>query len=500
MRSGALLPKNHLEPMPTHLPRTPVNVSRAKLGRATAEGSTLARFHAACILSLILAASGRAAAAPTQNPKLMAIPENTAVDLGPYTCESPEGAFGGCAAITDYSGMVYDYHNHQLLMFGGGHAGSTGTLRSDVSAFDFATLKWGSAYTPTSCAEMRVDNIDATTASWISTHQPLSRHTYDMLVMSDDPPHLLLLTSGAVGPETCSGPPAQPGFPMQTKVSAYDPVAKTWKFNATPTGEWDSFSVAEQDPVAGMSVIIGSYGLWVYDPRKDSFAGSKYLPVELGYANNLVYSPVDDRMYYFLRGKSTRVLELALDRADWKSSTLTELTGILGGPGERETGYAYDTVNHVIGGAVADGHFSAFDPVKKTWTTVEMKTEPPGAKVGNLAFHEIAYDPVDGVFIFVTDYGSGFRVWAYRYAGAPPTPPADGGTGDAGVPDPVDGGETAADGGTTAEPGDVGGCGCRVDAARSRAPGAVAWALLLGVLAARGRLRSKHRSSLTRSR
>jgi hypothetical protein len=458
----------------THLPRTPVT---------------------ACILLLILAVSGRAAAAPTQNPTLMAIPENTAVDLGPYTCESPEGAFGGCAAITDYSGMVYDYHNHQLLMFGGGHAGSSGTLRSDVSAFDFTTLKWGSAYAPTSCAEMRVDNIDATNASWLSTHQPLSRHTYDMLVMSDDPPHLLLLTSGAVGPETCSGPAAQPGFSMQTKVSAYDPVAKTWKFNATSTGEWDSYSVAEQDPVSGMSVILGSYGLWVYDPRKDSFAGSMYLPAELGYANNLVYSPVDDRMYYFLRGASTRVLELALDRADWKSSTLTELTGIAGGPGERETGYAYDTVSHVIGGAVADGHFSAFDPAKKTWATVEMKTDPPGAKVGSLAFHEIAYDPVDGVFIFATDYASGFRVWAYRYAGAPPTLPPDGGAGDGGVLDPADGGGEAAGGGSSAPSGDDGGCGCRVHAAGPRAPGAVACALLLGALAARRRRGSRQQIS-----
>jgi hypothetical protein len=479
--------------MERHINRATVDASRATIRRSTAGGTTRALFRAACILPLILAVTGRAAAAPAQNPKLMAIPENTAVDLGPYTCESPEGAPGGCSAITDYSGMVYDYHNHQLLMFGGGHAGSTGTLRSDVSAFDFATLKWGSAYAPTSCAEMRVDNIDPTTASWISTHQPLSRHTYDMLVMSDNPPHLLMLTSGAVGPEICSGAPVQPGFPMQTKVSAYDPVAKTWKFNATSTGEWDSFSVAEQDPVSGMSVIIGSYGLWVYNPRDDSYAGTQYLPVELGYANNLVYSPVDDRMYFFQRDMSTRVLELTLDRAEWKASTLTELTGITGGPGEQETGYAYDTVNHVIGGAVADGRFSAFDPAKRIWTTVDMKTDPPGAKVGKMAFHEIAYDPVDGVFIFVTDYASGFRVWAYRHAGAPPVPPTttDGGTEDAGVPG--DGGvEAPTDGGTTALPDDAGGCGCRLNAARERAPGALAWAALLGALAARARRRAAH--------
>ncbi|UQA60473.1 hypothetical protein [Polyangium aurulentum] len=412
---------------------------------------------------------------------MIAIPENTAVDLGPYTCENPEGASGGCAAITDYSGMVYDHHDHQMLMFGGGHAGATGTLRSDVSAFDFAELQWKSAYTPTSCAEMRFDNIDPSNASWISTGQPLARHTYDMLVMGDDPPHLLMLTSGAVGPETCSGPMAPPGFSLQTKVSAYDPVARTWKYHSTSTGDWDSFSVAELDPVSGMVAILGSYGLWIYDPRKDAFAGSKFLPVELGYANNLVYSSVDDRMYYFMRGDSTRVFELALHRDDWGSSTLTELTGVVGGPATLETGYAYDTLNHVIGGAVVDGRFSAFDPVKRTWTTVEMKTEPPGAKVGTLAFHEIAYDPVDGVFLFITDYPSGFHVWAYRYAGTPPAPPGDGGLGDGGgVQAPPEG----------APPEGAGDCGCRLAPPREFATGAVTWGLLIGALTARARRRS----------
>jgi hypothetical protein len=56
-----------------------------------------------------------------------------------------------------------------------------------------------------------------------------------------------------------------------------------------------------------------------------------------------------------------------------------------------------------------------------------------------------------------TGRASGFRVWAYRYAGAPPAPPS---TTDGGIEDA--------------------GCGCRVNAAREHAPGALAWGALLG--------------------
>ena len=79
--------------------------------------------------------------------------------------------------------MVHDPHTHRLFMFGGGHAGTSGTIRSDVSAFDFTTLTWSSDYAPTSCGDMKVGNIDTTNGAWTSTKQPLARHTYDMLVM-----------------------------------------------------------------------------------------------------------------------------------------------------------------------------------------------------------------------------------------------------------------------------------------------------------------------------
>lgn len=375
-------------------------------------------------VTLGFAMESAAVAGPTQNPRLTAIPPNTAIDLGKYTCENPEGAGGGCTSITDYSGMVYDHIHHQLHMFGGGHAQSTGTLRTDVSSFDFTTLTWSSGYTPTSCAEMNLDNMDTTNGSWRSTGQPLARHTYDMLVMVDDPPRMMMMGSGALGGEVCSGSPAPAAFSITTKVGGYDPTTRKWTFGNTILDEWDGYSSAEYDPVSKATMVLGSYGLWAYDAKTDSFFGSQFVPTEIGYANNMVYAPATDRMYYFSRGDRTRVFELALDRAEWKSSTLTELVGSEG-PKTPETGFAYDTVNRVIGGAVVDGSFSAFDPKAKSWNTVVMQTDPPGGTIGSMVFHEIAFDPIDGVYIFLTDYASGFRVWAYRYAGSPPPPPAE---------------------------------------------------------------------------
>lgn len=375
-------------------------------------------------VAVLATATTAAHALPAQNPRLVAIPSNTAIDLGRYGCESPAGEGGHCENITDYSGMVHDPHTHRLFMFGGGHAGTSGTIRSDVSAFDFTTLTWSSDYAPTSCGDMKVGNIDTTNGAWTSTKQPLARHTYDMLVMLDDPPEMLLATSGAVSGETCSGGPAPAGFALQTRIAGYAPTTRKWTYRKTDPGQWDSFSAAELDPVSGATMILGSYGLWAYDAKADAFLGSQFDPTELGYANNLVYARKADRMYYFARGAATRVFELALDRAAWTHSTLTELTSVVG-PASPETGYAYDDVNDVLGGGIVDGQFTAFDPATRSWTTLAMRTDPPGGTIGTLAFHEIAFDPVDGVFLFITDAVSGYHVWAYRFAGAPPSPPAN---------------------------------------------------------------------------
>src|SRR5215831_20481279 len=96
-----------------------------------------------------------------QNPKLISIPQNTALDLGRF-----DGAAGGgvpncytAEAITDYSRFTYDSVNHQMLMFGGGHAS---TPRTDVIKFDFGTLQWTSMYPSMPESGITLANMDQT--------------------------------------------------------------------------------------------------------------------------------------------------------------------------------------------------------------------------------------------------------------------------------------------------------------------------------------------------
>ena len=93
-----------------------------------------------CFATLLLAAGAGAA---TPNPNLN-VPVNTAKDLGAYTSDAPCNP----QTITDYSGFAYDSINHQMLMFGGGHAASA---RTDVDVFDLkaSSPSWKSAYPST---------------------------------------------------------------------------------------------------------------------------------------------------------------------------------------------------------------------------------------------------------------------------------------------------------------------------------------------------------------
>jgi hypothetical protein len=134
-------------------------------------------------------------------------------------------------------------------------------------------------------------------------------------------------------------------------------------------------------------------------------------------------------MYYIERG--TNVYEITLNRTNWAASTVVRVTGMVGGPSSEETGYTYDSVNRIIGGGITNGVFYAYNPLTKTWTTRTMPVQSSaGATPGTTnAYHTVAYDPVDNVFIFLSSGNQGLRTWAYRYAGgAPPagttTPPS----------------------------------------------------------------------------
>ncbi len=360
-----------------------------------------------------------------KNSRLISIPINTAINLGDFSCTNPKGDRGeNCKRATDYSGMVYDQNNHQVLMFGGGH--ST-TFTDSVFIFNFRSLKWKEDYPPTPCTSdfMKKENY-LSRAAWSKGPRgpyprPISRHTYDQLAVVNGLPELILLATPNGYSLSCpprnSWEKSSIKIKQNPKISHYNLIEKKWSFSDEANPDAQPYRIAEYtatefDPVSGAIILLGRYGLYLYDP----YSRIKYrlidystggIAEDLGYANELVYYPPDDRMYYFNRNTKS-VWEVILNRDNFALSTVIKLNVKGDYPKHPEPGYAYDSVNEVIGGAVFNNKFYIFDPKTNTWSNQEIS----GGKPGNMEFHAIAYDPVDNVFIFLT---KGFRTWAYRY-------------------------------------------------------------------------------------
>jgi hypothetical protein len=339
-----------------------------------------------------------------QNAILTGLPENTARNLGSYSAQCADSSFDpdDCRRVADYSRFTYDPERHQIYFFGGGH--ST-TMRDDIDVFHFDSLKWKSAYASTRCSDMTSITTDGT---WSSSGHPVARHTYDQLVYAPNV-HGLFITSPVYGAgycgtfggcsEWCAG-----------KMLFYNPAAKTWTPKNTATNGAHVWS-SEYDPLSRRIISAGGQGLSTYDPVADAKTQHLSSSSITDYADNLVYFPPSDKFYYISRGTTVTVHEVTLNRTNWASSTIQTVTGMSGTPGTGETGWAYDTANHIIGGGVTNGAFFVFDPLAKTWTTKTMQIQGSGTGP-TCNFHCLEYDPVDQVFVF---YGTDFNTWAYCY-------------------------------------------------------------------------------------
>lgn len=356
-----------------------------------------------------------------KNSLLQTIPGNTVVDLGNFSCTNPSGDTESCSKVTDYSGIVYDQNHHQVLLFGGGHAT---TFTDTVFLFDFKTLRWTEDYPPTPCTSefMNEANFSNSPAAWIKGPsgpypRPMSRHTYDHLVVATNLPELIML----IGPNGRSRP-CPPGSWYSSgnpKVAHYLLEKKSWEFSETaetdgrPFYNLFEYTAAEYDPVSGMIILVGRYGLYLYNPynrTKTRLLDNTYkksYSEDIGYANELVYFPPYDRMYYFNRN-SHSVWEVKLDRSNLAKSTVEKISTTGDYPKHNEPGFAYDSANGVIGGAVNNNKFYIFDPKTKAWSNQVVS----GGTPGKMEFHNIIYNPVDNIYIFLT---KGFKTWAYRY-------------------------------------------------------------------------------------
>ena len=310
-------------------------------------------------------------------------------------------------------------------MFGGGH---TSTNYDSLNTFDLNTLKWIEEYPPTPCSWMTKENFHYGQGYWRQGPpdgpypRAAARHTTDQLVVVGD--EFIVLTH-VEGNGPCTGFPKYTSYDFTSlaRPSHYNFQTRTWSFSTADGGQqWPG---AEYDPVSKKIVLLGVVGLDIYDPatktkrraidlsRSPVIMDQKgnRLPNHLYYNNNLVYFPPNQKMYYF-ENRTRRVYELNLNRQDFSKSTITRLDSAGTPPPGNPIGYAYDPVNRVIGGGPIRNTFYVYDPEANEWKSRVVE----GGTPGSIAFHAIAFDPVNNVFIFVTDRDSRRRTWAYRYS------------------------------------------------------------------------------------
>ena len=368
--------------------------------------------------------------APTSpNPKFSGLDENTAVDLGAYTCADrmpEEGIATHCYKITDYSRFNYDPYNHRILMFGGGHAA---TGRTDVDVFSLSTLTWSSLYPTMTCEQIQAGELPGRLdprGFHVPTGHPVARHTFDMTVVAKahGKGQLLLLSN-----EGLSGDCHKRYVARIEAVASLElgpgGSARSWSYSPSFAFPWSYAAAAEFDPVSNKVIVVGSgkgasaSKMWVYDPETSEIVASvnwvEYREID----NNLVYHPPTDAMYMIVRGTPNRVYRIDLDRSSWSQSTST-LLNLAGTPpsSTSTSGWAYDGHAKVIGGGVLGGRFYTLDPNpgQGAWRSQKMKVQSAvGATPDQVVFHHLDYDGVDNVYVFITGHASSKRTWAYRY-------------------------------------------------------------------------------------
>ena len=377
--------------------------------------------RALCLLICLSLVAALSAAEPLRpHPRLQQLGPNQALDLGRYECPTDEDRDESrCETITDYSGLVYHPGRHQLMLFGGGHAA---TYRDDVELFDLASLTWRSAYPPTPCEDRRLDNVDVEAGRWISSNHPIARHSYDLLAVAGEPAELFLFARVQGRGRGCHHlPEDKPYVIAEGRVAAYDPQARTWRYTATPALGF-AFA-AETDPVSGRVLLVDRRSLRTFDPA----SGRMTLQRKLGFpamqaGRSLVYFPPLDRFYYMVQGGRARgevlegVYEIIPNRTNWSDSRIRRMK--VESPGETGHAWAYDPVHELIGGGVHRGRFHAFDPRERRWYVSVIKTDS-GHEVGAVSNYTLAFDPVNGVYVWRSDGPSGQRTWAYRWGYTP---------------------------------------------------------------------------------
>lgn len=311
--------------------------------------------------------------------------------------------------ITDDSGTVFDTKRHQLLIFGGSHGPSQ---EDDIRALDTWTCKWTSLYPSTPRAEMLMANLDMVRGVWLTTGQPVARHTYGLQVVRGDVYHCLAIYCNPDNlPEG-----TLPRF--NGKMFSYDMVAGTFKYSKA-NAPWYHASGSVLDPVSGNIYVIGlgpqaSPGqLWKYDPVADVVSGGVNMAANTQPVD-LVHCPLDDKFYLFEMGGGVR--RITIDRNDITRSVFTVLA-ISGTKPNAPRPNGYPTMSwdgNQFGGCFYQNRFYTFNPITFAWSSTPMQIEAGSPQVADVCFNCSEFDATTGCYVFMQTASTIAQSWAYR--------------------------------------------------------------------------------------
>ncbi len=182
-----------------------------------------------------------------------------------------------------------------------------------------------------------------------------------------------------------------------------------------------------------MSKKSGYLILVVYDPTTDSVIGSAVTVTTISSIGSLVYAPDTDSFWYIgaAPGETYQIVLPAgrtsstslFPNGSWATNVGVSGTSPPSNVGSGQYGFAYDTVNKIVGGFVSNGTFYAFNPATKVWKAVAMQVEAGSVGVPDQSYFCIDFDQSSGCFILLSGYAT-HTTWAYRYSGSGGTPQA----------------------------------------------------------------------------
>lgn len=347
--------------------------------------------------------------------KIVNLTDNQVISLGVYNHPAlAPCATSGAASIFAFGRITY-IGNSTILTFGGGHVVDPIDYvdRLDLTA---SQIQWVIDQPNTPVAEMITSNFDNVKGWWTSSGHPVSRHVYDQLPWCSATQELILIANGVTDMH-CTTVPFETNRKYQ--IAHYNPVTKVWRSSAAiGTYATVDYVSAKEDPVSGKIIIVTNTSFHVYDPIAETCTKINGItfPSLMGTSQNLVYFPLNQKMYYMRYTGS--VFEITLNRSNWSQSTIVKLTTT--GPAPNfpivDTGFAVDDINHVICGAALNGVMYIFDPITKVWTTQTMN----GPLVSQLKFHCIDFVHSENVFAMIANTPAVTFLW--RYKNLPPFP------------------------------------------------------------------------------